>query len=310
MSRATRLSLGAALLLGLGVVLALASLAPSPLPPRPFILFRTLAPSAAHGRVAATPLGADARVVMPLACARLHFADGAGVCFTEEADGRAVQHAAYAFDRRFDRGRRLVLSGIPVRARVAPGGRHAGITVYAEEESPAGERLATSSVVVELPSAQVIGDLREFALDAQGHAVAPPHDFASIAFIDADRFYATLAAGGQEYLVDGSIGARRLRVVRPGIRNEAVSPDGARLIAKSRVGPRDQWQVSIIDLATWSATPLNHARSIDDQVDWLDAAHVIYHDVLDGTTGIYALPIDGGAPRLLIAGGFSPVVVR
>ncbi len=54
-------------------------------------------------------------------------------------------------------------------------------------------------------------------------------------------------------------------------------------------------------------------RSIDDQLEWLDNAHVLYgvpsadrpssHDV-------WVAPIDGGAARIFLPDAESPIVVR
>jgi hypothetical protein len=241
------------------------------------------------------------------------YAGGAGFCLVEEASGRTVTHAAHTFDRQFVTRHRIALRGIPVRVRVSPDGRLGAITTYGEEESPEGERLATETVVIEMASGRVLGDLREFAVDTAGHAIKGPVDIASVTFeADSDRFYATLSAGSTRYLVRGSVGARRLAVVRPGIANEALSPDGTKLIAKQLADARGVWRISVVDLRTWSERMLNQGdRSVDDQVDWFDDRHVMYHDVTERGTGIWKLPIDGiGWPELLLPDAFSPSVQR
>jgi hypothetical protein len=305
----------AAIVLAAAVSLALLSIADRERPEPPFLLFRTLAPPSAHGRVAWRPLDAAhaARHLTPLRCARIHYRGGAGVCLVEEPRGRDTTHAAYVLDRRFSPRARIALAGIPVRGRVSPDGRVAAVTVYAEEESPAGERLAAETLLIDLVSGRPLGDLREFALDSAGFAaLRPPFDLSSVAFhADSDRFFATLTSDGERYLVLGSIRDRRLRAIRRGIANEALSPDGRRLIAKRPRGDRGEWQVIVIDLDAGTEQALPHPRSIDDQVDWLDAAHVVYHDVTETGTGIWALPADGtSGPRLLIADAFSPSVAH
>jgi len=117
--------------------------------PAPFVMFRTLAPAERYGVVAMVPAltPASARVFSRLSCARVHYAGGAGVCLVEEPEGNQLVHAAYFFDRALARGKRLLLSGIPTRARISPDGRRAAITVYGEEQMPDGsERLASDTI--------------------------------------------------------------------------------------------------------------------------------------------------------------------
>lgn len=307
--------IAASVLLALVVALAAASLQTNRTPALPTVMVRTLAPHAAYGHVAVVSFtaGSERRRITPLTCVRVQMAAGAGICIVEETQDRTVQHAAYTFDRRFVRHHRIALDGVPVRVRVSPNGRLAAITVYAEEESPTGERLATETIIADVSTGAVVADLREYSLDANGSAITSPIDIASVTFQpDSDRFYATLTSEANRYLVAGSVAQRALTVIRPGIANEALSADGQRLIAKRMVGDRGYWQVTVIDLETWSERALNQGpRSIDDQVDWLDNAHVTYHDVTDQGTGVWKLSIDGAAPpQLLIPDAFSPSVQR
>jgi hypothetical protein len=280
----------------------------------PFVMFRTLAPADRYGRVAMlSAVAPDAtRVFTALSCTRVHYAGGAGVCLVEEPEGSQVVHAAYVFDGNLTRGNRLRLSGIPTRVRVSPNGRRAAITVYGEEQLPDGqERLATDSILIDLPGGNVVARLREFVLDeprkpASGVAL----DYSSVAFAhDADRFYATLSTTSNWYIVSGSVGAHRLAIVAEGLASEALSPDEAYLAVKQRVGDRGFWRAMVLDLGSKSAWPLSHTRSIDDQIEWLDRDRIAYHDATEQGTGIWTLAIDGQSPpRLLIADAYSPAV--
>jgi hypothetical protein len=138
-------------------------------------------------------------------------------------------------------------------------------------------------------------------------------DISGVAFLaDSNQFFVTLSTASTRYLMTGSIHARRLDVVTTGVANEAVSPDGRRLVVKRRVGDRGYWQLVVLDIQTRTELALNQgSRSVDDQVEWLDADRVVYHDVTDTGTGIWTLPADGkGSPSLLIPDAFSPAVVR
>ena len=128
---------------------------------------------------------------------------------------------------------------------------------------------------------------------------------------DADRFYATLNAADRWFIVAGSISSRRLTVVVDGFANEALSPDGLKLAVKQRTGERGFWHALVLDLESKATTPLDHSRSIDDQIEWLDRDRIAYHDATDQGTGIWSLAADGrSAPRLLVPDAYSPAVVR
>ena len=133
-----------------------------------------------------------------------------------------------------------------------------------------------------------------------------------MAFADGDRFFATLSTPDRRYLVSGSVTGRRLEVIASGLANEAVSPDGKRLLVKKQTGARGFWQLVVLDLDSRHEVALNQGpRSVDDQVEWLDDSHVVYHDVTEDGTGIWMLPTDGTtAARLLVADAFSPAVQR
>ena len=84
------------------------------------------------------------------------------------------------------------------------------------------------------------------------------------------------------------------------------------LVVKRRVEESGFWQLAVIDLHTWSQRDLNQGPlSVDDQVEWLDNDHVIFHDALDETTAIWMLPIDGLGPRqVFLRDAFSGTTQR
>ncbi len=352
MSRsAKRVALLAALLLATIVSLLATLRAPATQPgpsadvrssqsPRPpFVMFRTLAPPEGHGRVATLSLATrDAtRQVGGLSCLRLHYAGGRGLCLVQETAENPPTYAAFVFDESLTRGVRFALSGVPTRVRVAPNGRRAAITTYEEEERPEGERLATHSIIVDLQSGQVLADLREFRLELGAFAAVPglspvssavagradveapigakaePLDFSSVAFEpDSDRFFATLTTSSERFLVAGSVDQRALRIIRPGIASEGLSPDGRHLAIKRLIDERGAWQLGVIDVQSWNERDLRQgSSSVDDQVEWWDDRHVLYHDMDGDTTSVWILPVDGvNGPRVAIKDAYSAAVQR
>ncbi len=110
----------------------------------------------------------------------------------------------------------------------------------------------------------------------------------------------------------GSVRDRRLRPDAPEVGSEALSPDGTRLIVKRRLGERGFWQLGVLDLSSLVVRPVDQGgRSADDQVEWLDDRHLLYHDASEAGTSIWVVAADGQSPpRVLIPEAFSPVVVR
>ncbi|MGQ0732915.1 MAG: hypothetical protein ACT4QD_04585 [Acidobacteriota bacterium] len=290
----------------------------------PFLMFRTQAPPAVHGRVtmarAEHPRGP--RFVTPLSCVRVHTADGRGVCLVETLEGRSVVHRAETFDDSFARLASIRLDGVPIRTRVSPNGRLLTVTVYGEEATPEGERLATRTQVYEVASGRLVADIGEFDLTDElrrdltaltKQTAFGTRDVAGLGFMpDSDGFIATLAAADRYLLVSGSVTSRQLSILASDLAGEAVSPDGRRLAAKRLVGGRSFWQLVVFDLTTRQVTTPNQGpRSVDDQVEWFDNGVLMYHEASGESTGVWALPIDGtSGPRLLLDDAYSPSMAR
>ena len=75
------------------------------------------------------------------------------------------------------------------------------------------------------------------------------------------------------------------------------------------------WRFQVLDLTTMQERPIAaEARSIDDQVEWLDDSHVLYSTFRSAKNAIMDVSVassDGSEPaRLFVPGAESPVVVR
>ena len=282
--------------------------------PPPFVMFRSLARDAEHGRTVVLGLSpGGSRIVGPLSCTRLHYAGGRGVCAMSEPQEGVDAQAAYVFDHRLAPLVRIALDGVATRVRVAPTGDLGAITTYTSDRG-ANDRPVTNSIAVDLRSGAVVADLSEFQIeDAGGAPIHGPVTVSGLAFErDGRRFFATLVSDGEPRLVAGSIGERRLTVLRTGVANEALSPDGRRLVVKKLFAERGYWQLAIIDLATWMEHDLPQGpRSVDDQVEWLDNEHVMFHDDDGDTTSVWIMPADGGSgPQVLVKDAYSGAAQR
>jgi hypothetical protein len=293
--------------------------APPPVlePGRHGILFRSTVPDATFGKVAFVPGDRPDGPwsVTPLTCDRVYFQHGRGVC--KMIDSTLVPpYAMFLFDGQFRAGAKRPLTGVPNRARVSPDGRRAAITVFEAGHSYAEGGFSTRTTIVDTASADIIGDLEKYAVTRDDKPFkAVDFNFWGVTFAeDGNRFYATLRTAGVNYLIEGDVDRQSARVIHQGVECPSLSPDGKRLAFKKRtVGSLTVfWKVAVLDLATMSETVLEtETRSVDDQVDWLDDEHVVYHLPKSGGADIWALRTNHPEePRLLIAGGYSPSVVR
>ena len=240
-----------------------------------------------------------------LACARVYFAGGRGLCLATARSG--VSYEATIFDSSLRPLEQLPLAGLPSRARVSSDGRYGAMTVFVNGHEYLGAGgFSTATTIVDMRSGEQLGNLEEFVVLKDGKAFdAVDFNFWGITFAaDPNRFYATLHSDGHHYLVEGSVSRREVRVLRDGVECPSLSPDGSRIAFKSRLGDEDLWRLKVLDLDTMAAHPVAERRSIDDQPEWLDDDTLVYSDGFD----VYTVPADGaGAPRLVLHDATSPV---
>jgi hypothetical protein len=247
-------------------------------------------------------------------------AAGRGICLWAQRGMFTTFHASL-FGEDLQPRQTIDLAGIPSRARVSPDGRYAAFTVFVTGHSYAGGAFSTKTSIVDAASgAVVLDDLEQLTVLRDGAPIqAPDFNFWGVTFAqESNRFYATLATGGQTSLIEGDIAARQARVIHDNVECPSLSPDNSRVAFKRR-GTRDGhvvWQIVVLDLATRAETPLAlEARSVDDQVEWLDDRAILYAlPAAEGAAGladVWMLAADGTQPpRLLLPAAESPAVLR
>jgi hypothetical protein len=277
----------------------------------PHLVFQNVTRDSTYAHVSLIPLDAPKgpRLSTGLVCERVHFAAGEGLCLAGEHGAESV-YFAVPFGSDFSPRARLELAGAPTFTRVSRDGRYGAASVLLAQPTELNPEAPAQTVVLDLRAGTVIADLEDFAVTRDDASFdAPDRNLWGVTFsADSDVFYATLRTAGNTYLVEGSIGGRRLKVIHPNVSAPALSPDGTRVAyAKlvSSIGPT--YRFNVLDLATKIETPLAEATSIDDQMEWLDDQHLLYGLAAD----TWVVPADGtGAPILFVPNGLSPSVVR
>jgi hypothetical protein len=255
------------------------------------------------------------RVPTGLTCERIYYAAGNGICLMPESSGLDQLVSVTLFGSDFKPRHQFTTEGILSRARVSPDGKYAAFTVFLAGHSYADAELSTATMILDTASGTNLGNLEEFEVWKDGQLYdAPEFNFWGVTFAqDSNRFYATLQHLTKIYLVEGDVAARTLTVRHENVACPSLSPDGTRIGYKKST-PKVFGQLTVLDLATMQETELAETYGIDDQVEWLDNEHILYHK-LDydppKLVSVFVLPADGtGKPEVFIPNALSPVVVR
>jgi hypothetical protein len=284
------------------------------------VYFRNTDLGPLHGRLFAAPLNSagEVRYPTPLSCDRVDIASGRGICLAARPGTNRISTSYWAttFDAHFTVTHMTRLPGVPSRARVAPSGRWAGVTVFVNGDSYTAAGFSTRAIVIDMASGEPVSELEQFTVSKDGQPFkAVDFNFWGLTFGDDHRVYATLQTAGRRYLVEGQLDTKTAVVIEEDVECPSISPDGTRIAFKQREarGGRLLFHVTVLDLRTHARTRLSESRSVDDQPEWVDNAHVSYglpSDTRPGSTDIWMAAADGtGQPARLIEGGWSPSVV-
>jgi hypothetical protein len=259
-----------------------------------------------NGRVYEIDDGKVRRGSGDLACERVYYAAGHGICMGVAPSG--VDYDATIFDSRMQPVHEIALTGLPSRARVSADGRYGAMTVFVTGDSylESPTAFSTRTTILDMASGKQIGQLEQFDVSKDGQPFdAVDFNFWGVTFAkDPNRFYATLGSGGEHYLVEGNVREKSVRVLRGGVECPSLSPDGNQIAYKSRIGDESRWRLRVLDLATLADHGVAETHSIDDQAEWLDDQTLVYSDGTD----VFTVPADGsGQAGLLVKDATSPV---
>jgi hypothetical protein len=286
----------------------------------PHLLVRHTGLDQGYGRLAVVALDAPdgPRVFTSLACERIGFAAGHGVCLAADR-AMMTTYRADLLDDELGVRRSLPLTGVPSRTRVSADGIYSALTYFVNGDSYATGGFSTRTLLVQNRDGSVLANLEEFTITRDGKPFkAVDFNFWGVTFTrEPGTFFATLSTGGTMYLIHGDAATRTARVVASDVECPSLSPDNRRIAYKRRMpGIRLHWQLHVLDLDTRHSTLLAETRSVDDQVEWLDDETLLYAlpnqvQKAQASMDIWAVAADGtGEPRRLVTNAESPAVVR
>jgi dipeptidyl aminopeptidase/acylaminoacyl peptidase len=248
-------------------------------------------------------------------CDRMYYAAGNGICLRYDLNSVEIPRIwVTLFGSDFKPRHQFKFDGVVSRARISPDGKYAAFTVFITGHGYDDVNMSTATILLDTATGANLGNLEEFEVWKDGSLYqAPDFNFWGVTFArDSNRFYATLQQGNLVYLVQGDVAARRLTVLREGVECPSLSPDETRIAFKKRIANR--WQLTVLDLATMQETPLAEKEGIDDQVEWLDDARILYQKAdydPPKWVSLFVVPADGsGKPQIFIQNATSPAVVR
>jgi hypothetical protein len=289
-------------------------------PGTPVVVFRNTERGPNYGQVSVARLNdpTGPRTATPLQCDRVDMVATVGLCLAA-SPGIYTSYKAFTFapDMRITHGFAVV--GIPSRARLSPDGRLAAVTTFVTGHSYATSGFSTATMLYDVAGGRDLGNLESFEVSQEGRRIHPSDvNFWGVTFsADGDRFYATMATGGNTFLVEGSIRARAVHTVHGGVECPSLSPDGTHIAFKKRSPPGQPvtWRITVLDLATLQETPLAETRSVDDQIAWYDKGTVAYGLPRTGADAViddvWRVPADGGGrPEQLVPAAWSPAFIR
>jgi hypothetical protein len=213
-----------------------------------------------------------------LRCDRMYSAAGTIACL------RSVPGQGLKLDLADRQGKVLGTLNFPnvllaSRIRVSRNGATVAFTGFSAGHTYTGTDFSTRTYVVDASRRRLLADVSTFkVVEANGLTLAAKRiNVWGVSFDpkSPNRFVATVGAGGGVFLAAGDLQARTLTLLRADMECPSLSPDGTRVAFKRR-NPAGGWLPAVYELASGREWVMKEARSIDDQIEWIDNATIAY----------------------------------
>jgi hypothetical protein len=284
---------------------------------QPRVVFRNTDQGSSNGLVAVVPLNglSGKRTILGPSCDRVYATRAETVCLHTRR-GVVTRFEGRVFDAAGRELKKWSLAGIPSRTRLSQDGTLVADTTFVTGHSYMQVGFSTATYVRRVDGSDY-GNLERFSLDVDGRRInAQDRNIWGVTFASDGRyFYATAASRGRTWLVRGDLVEHSLVAVRRNAECPSLSPDGHKVAYKKRVPEGSaHWALAVLDLRSGQETVLGERRSVDDQVEWLDDAHLLYGLARSGQPGssdVWEISTASHkAPRRVISDASSPSVVR
>lgn len=283
------------------------------------IMFRNTAAGQGYGHLASVSLNdpGGLRELTQVPCDRVYTNQKVVSCLLV-VRGIPPRYRASLMDNELKPLTEWPLAGIPNRTRVSNEGLVA-TTAFVTGHSYASDSFSTETSIKSLDGKDY-GNLEDFSIMIEGQKLtAADKNVWGVSFVDYNTFYATVASGGQTWLVLGNLNERRMTAVLQNAECTSVSPDGSKVAYKKRRISRPgetlvHWDAAVLDIASNKETVIGIESGFDDQLEWLDDQTLLFGLARKDTVGdsdIYSIRAKAGAtPELFIEHAWSPSVER
>ncbi len=206
---------------------------------------------------------------------------------------------------------------IASRVRVSPDGATVALTGFSAGHTYIGTDFSTRTYLIDAVNRRVMSDVSMFkVIEANGLTLAAKRiNVWGVTFDPhhSGRFLATVGAGGGVFLAAGDSKSKTLTLMRADMECPSFSPDGKKVAFKRRNGANGWWP-AVYEIASGRESVMKDKRSIDDQIEWLDDATIMYEiapaastDVHGALTEVMVRKADGsGSASVLRVNAGSP----
>src|SRR5260370_20360832 len=133
------------------------------------------------------------------------------------------------------------------------------MTVFVSGHSYTDVSFSTATQIIQTAGGRSLGNLEQWQVIKDGQPYRSSDDnFWGVTFAaDDNTFYATLATGGQTYLVRGDIARRQLTTSHQNVQCPSLSPDGNLIAYQKAIGRATPhgWRVTRLAPAPAEHTP-------------------------------------------------------